>query len=79
MMALHRRPPTLTPPALTAAELARMARWKRIDAVGAAFKIDCWRDAERLTNQFDFVRWRLDRDYAVQELRRALAAGRGKQ
>lgn len=69
---------TLTTDPLTPAELARAERWKRVLAVSCSFEIDCWKDAERLTNQFDFVRWRLDRDYALQELRRALAAGRGK-
>lgn len=38
MMTLHRRPPT--PPALTAAELARAERWKRIYSLAAYWHLE---------------------------------------
>jgi hypothetical protein len=37
--------------------LARADRWKRVYRVSAAFKIDCWRDAELLANRLDFIKF----------------------
>lgn len=42
---------------LSLAEIGRIARFKRVYTVAADFGIDCLRDAERVLNCLEFMRW----------------------